>query len=300
MQHILSAAQFDRERLEKFLAAASRMAECVKCDGARIADGKVLATFFYEPSTRTRLSFETAMLRLGGHVISVPDKSVSSVKKGESVEDTVRVLSGFADVIAMRSDTTGFLERAAAVSTVPIINAGDGGDGEHPTQSLLDLFTISRYFSLETPLRVTFVGDMKYGRTVHSLAPLLRNFPEVQLRFVSPKELALPKKYQADGDEHLTEISENILKNTDVLYVTRIQEERFADRAQYEKLKNKFHFTAEKIKIMPKNSILLHPLPRVGEIDPAVDALPQATYFEQAHNGVPVRMTLIAQLLDLL
>lgn len=300
MQHVLSATQFDRERLEKFLAATRRMAECVKCDGARMADGKILATFFYEPSTRTRLSFEAAMLRLGGHVISVPDKSVSSVKKGETVEDTVRILSGFADVIAMRSDTTGFLERAAAVSSVPIINAGDGGDGEHPTQSLLDLFTISQHFPLDQPLRVTFVGDMKYGRTVHSLAPMLRNFPQMQLRFVSPETLVLPQKYQAKGEEYLTEISDTILKDTDVLYVTRVQEERFSNRKKYEQLRDAFRFTPEKIQKMPDRGIVLHPLPRVNEISSEVDMLPQAKYFEQARNGVPVRMTLIAQLLGLL
>ncbi|MBT3349395.1 aspartate carbamoyltransferase [bacterium] len=299
MKHILSAAQFDRAELEKILALAARMAENLKSDGTRLADGKILATLFYEPSTRTRLSFETAMLRIGGHVISTPDTKFSSVQKGETVEDTIRILSGFADVIAMRSSEIGFAERAAKVSAVPILNAGDGA-GEHPTQSLLDLFTISKYFSLDKKICVTFVGDLKFGRTVHSLTTVLRNFPNVQLRFVAPDELKIPEKYRQPADEIFTEISPEILKTTDVLYVTRVQEERFADRAQYERLRDTFIFDAEKISQLPKKSIVLHPLPRINEISPEVDALPQAKYFEQARNGVPVRMALISYVLNLI
>lgn len=301
MKHVLSAKQFEKSELLALLARAKDMEKVLEKGGTDLAQGKILATFFYEPSTRTRLSFETAMNRLGGRVISTPDAiHISSVTKGETVEDTTRILSGFADVIAMRSKDVGYAERAAKVSPVPILNAGDG-PGEHPTQSLLDLFTIQKYFDLESDLVVTFVGDMKYGRTVHSLETVLRHFPNIQINFVAPASLEIPAEhFHADkGDQKFTELTDEILSQSDVIYDTRVQEERFADHDEYMKLRDAFIFDAQKVSHMKPNAMLLHPLPRVNEIAPEVDTLPQAKYFEQARNGVPVRMAIIATVLGI-
>ncbi|MCF7812521.1 aspartate carbamoyltransferase [Candidatus Gracilibacteria bacterium] len=300
MNHVLNAAQFDQKQLLEILKQAQEMEKILAKGTSDLAQGKILATFFYEPSTRTRLSFETAMHRLGGKVISTPDAAVSSVRKGETVEDTTRILSGYADVIAMRSKDVGYAERAAKVSSVPILNAGDG-PGEHPTQSLLDLFTISKYFDIQKPLTVTFVGDLKYGRTVHSLETILRNFPHIQMHFVAPEVLQIPEKhFQASaGDQKHTELQNDILQTSDVVYATRVQEERFEDRDEYLRLRDSFIFDREKVSMMKSNALLLHPLPRVNEITSEVDSLPQAKYFEQARNGVPLRMALIARALNL-
>jgi aspartate carbamoyltransferase catalytic subunit len=301
MKHILSAKQFQKSELLALLERAQEMEEILKKGGTDIARQKVLATFFYEPSTRTRLSFEAAMNRLGGRIISTPDAiNISSVTKGEIVEDTTKILAGFADVIVMRSKEIGYAKRAAKVSTVPILNAGDG-PGEHPTQSLLDLFTIQKYFDLERNLTVTFVGDMKYGRTVHSLETILRHFPNVRLNFVAPQILEIPiQHFQPEkGDQKYTVLTDEIIAQSDVIYDTRIQEERFEDRDEYLRLRDTFIFDVQKVSQMKSNAILLHPLPRVNEIAQAVDSLPQAKYFEQARNGVPMRMALIASVLDL-
>lgn len=302
MHHVLSAQQFSKSELLLILKQAEEMEKVLAQGGTDIAHNKILATFFYEPSTRTRLSFETAMLRLGGKVISTPNAlAVSSVTKGETVEDTARILSGFADIIAMRSKEVGYAERAAKVSSVPILNAGDG-PGEHPTQSLLDLFTIKKYFNLEKPLQLVFVGDMKYGRTVHSLETILRHFPNIALTFIAPSSLEIPLKHfhPEKGDQKMTQLTDEILEQSDVIYDTRVQEERFEDRNEYLKLRDAFIFDEKKVARMKKNAILMHPLPRVNEIASAVDGLPQAKYFEQARNGVPVRMALIARALKLI
>ncbi len=301
MRHVLSAPQFDKPELLEIMSQAADMENILTTKGfSTMAEGKILATFFYEPSTRTRLSFETAMNRLGGKVISVSDGQNSSAKKGESVEDTMQVISGYADVIAMRSSEIGFAERATKTSLVPIINGGDG-PGEHPTQSLLDLYTIQKQFGLGKPLRIAFVGDLKYGRTVHSLQNLLRNFDNFSMDWVAPKELDIQDKYfNAGTDRKFTELTDEVLAEADIVYMTRIQQERFDDLSEYERLKDVFILDAAKVAKMKKEAIILHPLPRVDEIATDVDPLPQAKYFEQARNGVPVRMTLIARALELI
>ncbi len=301
MRHVLSAPQFDKEELIEIMNQSADMENILTSKGySNMAEGKILATFFYEPSTRTRLSFETAMNRLGGKVISVSDGGNSSAKKGETVEDTMQVISGYSDVIAMRSSEIGFAERATKTSLVPIINGGDG-PGEHPTQSLLDLYTIKKQFDLEKPLRVACVGDLKNGRTVHSLQKLLRNFDNISIDWVAPKELDIQDKYfNAETDRKFGELTEEVLAEADVVYMTRIQQERFENKAEYERLKDVFILNAEKVSKMKKEAIILHPLPRVDEIATDVDALPQAKYFEQASNGVPVRMALIARALELI
>ena len=301
MRHVLSAPQFNKTELLEIMNQAADMEKILTTKGhSNMAEGKILATFFYEPSTRTRLSFETAMNRLGGKVISVSNGGNSSVKKGESVEDTMHVISGYADVIAMRSIEKGYAERASKTSLVPIINGGDGS-GEHPTQSLLDLYTIQKHFKLERPLKIAFVGDLKYGRTVHSLSNLLRNFENFSVDWVAPKELDIQDEYfDPAKDKKFNELSTEVLKGADIVYMTRVQQERFEDHAEYERLKDIFILDAAKVAHMKDEAIILHPLPRVDEIATDVDPLPQAKYFEQARNGVPVRMTLIARALELI
>jgi aspartate carbamoyltransferase catalytic subunit len=301
MRHVLSASQFSKEELLEIMQQSVEMEKLLESGGTDMAKGKILATLFYEPSTRTRLSFETAMNRLGGKVISTSDVTFSSVSKGETIEDTIRILSGYADVVAMRSKEVGYADRAAKMSDVAVLNAGDGA-GEHPTQSLLDLYTIQKYFTLDEPLNVVFVGDMKYGRTVHSLETILRNFDNVTISFVAPEAIHIPDSHFKPelGDKKFNELNDEIISNADVIYDTRVQEERFEDRDEYMRLRDAFIFDVEKVSKMKPNAILLHPLPRVNEITAEVDVLPQAKYFEQAKNGVPVRMTLIARGLELI
>ena len=301
MRNVLSASQFDKAELLEIMQQAAQMEKYLEAGGTDMAKGKILATLFYEPSTRTRLSFETAMNRLGGSVISTSDVTFSSVTKGETIEDTIRILSGYADVVAMRSKEVGYADRAAKFSSVPVLNAGDGA-GEHPTQSLLDLFTITKYFTLDEPLHVVFVGDLKYGRTVHSLETILRNFDNVKITFVAPEAIHIPDNHfkPEAGDTKLNELNDEILQTADVIYDTRVQEERFADKDEYLRLRDAFIFDVEKVSKMKPNALLLHPLPRITEITADVDDLPQAKYFEQARNGVPVRMTLIARALELI
>jgi aspartate carbamoyltransferase catalytic subunit len=301
MRHVLSAPQFDKAELLEIMRQSADMEQILKSKKmCTLAEGKLLATFFYEPSTRTRLSFETAMNRLGGKVISVSDGNSSSAKKGETVEDTMLIISGYADVIAMRSSVMGYAKRASIVSRVPILNAGDGA-GEHPTQSLLDLYTIQKKFGLEKPLRIAFVGDLKYGRTVHSLSTLLRNFENFSIDWVAPKELDIQDKYFNEKiDRKFKNLTDEVLAEADIVYMTRVQQERFEDNAEYERLKDVFILDAKKVAKMKPSAIILHPLPRVDEIATDVDASPQAKYFEQARNGVPVRMALIARALEII
>lgn len=299
MKHVLSADQFSRTDLDHIMQRSAEMEAILKKGGSKMCDGRILGALFYEPSTRTRLSFETAMMRLGGNVISESDVTFSSQSKGEVIEDTIRIVGGYADVIALRTKVKGEAKIAAHYSPVPVLNGGDGS-GEHPTQSLLDLYTIVKHHKIgEEKLKIAFVGDLKYGRTVHSLAKILRNYDGVTLDFVAPEVIQMPSEYVKPGDLIHTELTDAILQSADVIYDTRMQKERFEDIEQFNQVKNAFIFTPEMVQQMKPDATLMHPLPRVNEIMQRVDKLPQARYFEQALNGVPVRMSLIAEALGL-
>lgn len=298
-RHLVSTKDLARADVDVLFGLADEMDDVLKKGGDDRLHGKMLASLFFEPSTRTRLSFETAMLRLGGQVITADGLQFSSLYKGETVEDTMRVVGQYADIIAMRHPEAGSALRAASVSPVPFINAGDG-PGEHPTQALLDLLTIQKERGRMDDLHITMVGDLKYGRTVHSLVQLLFLSQSIRFTFVAPDALALPADIIALLDEkgipydHTTHLSDGL--DADVLYMTRIQKERFADPAQYEELKDAYVLKAEHVR--QRDCTILHPLPRVGEIAVDVDVLPQAAYFRQARNGLLLRMALIATLLD--
>lgn len=299
MKHVLSADQFSRSDLDQLMLRSAEMERILQQGGSKMADGKILGALFYEPSTRTRLSFETAMLRLGGNVISETDVTFSSQTKGEVIEDTIRIVGGYADVIALRTKVKGEAKVAAHYSPVPVLNGGDGS-GEHPTQSLLDLFTIVKQHPIgKKPLKVAFVGDLKYGRTVHSLAKILRQYDGVALQFIAPEVIQMPSEYVQPGDDIRTTLDAETLRAADVIYDTRMQKERFEDIEAFNQVRNAFIFTPEMVSTMKPDAILMHPLPRVNEIMQRVDSLPQARYFEQALNGVPVRMTLIAEVLGI-
>lgn len=297
--HLVSVEQVTRADADAILTVTEEMEKVLEKGGDDRLKGKILASLFYEPSTRTRLSFESAMMRLGGQVLTADGVQTSSLYKGESIEDTIRMASGYADVICMRHPTKGSAQKAADAATVPFVNAGDG-PGEHPTQALLDLYTIRKERGTVEGLHVAMVGDLKFGRTVHSLSLLLTLFPGIRLTFVSPAELTMPDfvtdKLAAKGtsferSEHL----EDALK-ADVLYMTRIQKERFESAEEYEKVKDAFVLRAEDAR--PSKASILHPLPRLNEIETGVDELLNAAYFRQARNGVPVRMALLSLLLD--
>lgn len=264
---------------------------------------RILAALFFEPSTRTRLSFESAMLRLGGQVIGFADPSGSSVSKGESLADTVRMAAGYSDIIVIRHPLAGSAKVAADYSSVPVINAGDGPH-EHPTQTLTDLFCIRRAQGRLDGLKVGLCGDLKYGRTVHSLAPMMARFG-AEIVCIAPKELQMPERWmgecQAISGNRPAQVGslEEAISGLDVLYMTRIQRERFDRPEDYERVKNVYILTPEIMKRGQEGMIVLHPLPRVNEITPAVDADPRALYFKQAAGGVPVRMALISLLLGM-
>ena len=269
---------------------------------ARACEGKKLATLFFEPSTRTRLSFEAAMLELGGQVLGFSEASSSSVSKGESVADTAKVVSCYADIIAMRHPREGAPLVAARNASVPVINAGDGGHN-HPTQTLADLLTIYREKGRLCDLTVGFCGDLKYGRTVHSLIEALAARSGIRLALISPAELRLPDYIKKEVlEKHAIPFAETVsleeaLPQLDVLYMTRIQQERFDDRAEYERLKDSYVLTPQKLARAAADAIVLHPLPRVNEIAVAVDDDPRACYFKQVLNGKYMRMALILKLL---
>jgi len=269
---------------------------------AHICDNKILATLFYEPSTRTRLSFETAMMRLGGKVIGFADPKASSVSKGETIGDTARIISGYADIIAMRHWVEGAPRAAAMASTVPVINAGDGGH-QHPTQTLADLMTIHRLKGDFRGLTVGMCGDLKYGRTVHSLLKALSRYEGVNFVFIAPQELSMPEELlrELGGSIRFTETKsmEEAMPQLDILYMTRVQQERFDDPAQYERLKDSYILDREKMALAKPDMMVLHPLPRVNEIAFDVDDDPRALYFDQAVYGMYVRMALIVALLGL-
>ncbi|MBM2850144.1 MAG: pyrB [Anaerolineales bacterium] len=300
-QHILSVAQFARADLEYIFAVAEDMRTMVERVGTfDLLKGKILANLFYEPSTRTSSSFTAAMERLGGSVIPINEVRYSSVAKGESLPDTVRTLECYADVIVLRHPETGSAAIAAQYARKPIINAGDG-IGEHPTQALLDLFTLREELGTIDGLTVTMLGDLKYGRTVHSLAKLLSLF-NVKVHYVSPDILRMPADLMAQlaekglpQAEHST--LDGVLPETDVLYVTRVQKERFENLDEYESVKNAYIISPETMTRAKPKMALMHPLPRVGEISPSVDSDPRAAYFRQMEYGLYVRMALLAMVL---
>ncbi len=300
LNHVLSTRQFSNPLiLQRLFELSLEMEKNVKNEKLfPVLNGKVMAALFYEPSTRTRFSFESAMNRLGGRVISTEAAGqFSSVTKGETLEDTIRIVSGYSDVIVLRHSEQGAAEKAAAVSHVPIINAGDG-IGEHPTQALLDMYTIWREHGRMDALNIILMGDLLYGRTVHSLIQLLCIFPQNTLTLVSPPSLRMPEKYTQILREHhiaYTEVETlpGDLSNVDVLYVTRVQKERFSNAEEYARMKNCCNVDENTLALLPEKTIIMHPLPRVGEISPAIDADPRAAYFRQAGNGLFVRMALL-------
>ena len=302
-QDILSVKQFSRADLDYIFGVAHEMRGMVERIGTfDLLKGKILANLFYEPSTRTSSSFHAAMERLGGSVIPINNVKYSSVSKGESLADTIRSLECYSDVIVLRHPEMGSAAIAADAASKPILNAGDGV-GEHPTQALLDLFTIfSELGEGEIDgMTVTMLGDLKYGRTVHSLARLLTLF-DVKLNYVSPNILKMPAEVMEDVAEKgipQAEYSslEEILPKTDVLYVTRIQKERFSDPTEYEQVKNAFVITPEIMQNAKEEMIVMHPLPRVGEISTDFDKDPRAAYFRQMEYGLYVRMALLAMVL---
>jgi aspartate carbamoyltransferase len=300
---ILSVKQFSRHDLEYIFGVAHEMREMVARVGSfDLLKGKILANLFYEPSTRTSSSFTSAMERLGGSVIPINEVRYSSVSKGESLPDTVRTLECYADVIVLRHPEVGSAALAAEYAKKPVINAGDGV-GEHPTQALLDTFTIFEELGegVVDGLTVTMLGDLKYGRTVHSLARLLSLY-QVKLNYVSPDILRMPQEVIQEVAEtgiHQSEYTslDTVLTETDVLYVTRVQKERFEDAAEYDKVKDAFGINPEIMKVAKQEMIVMHPLPRVTEISMDFDNDPRAAYFRQMEYGLYVRMALLAMVL---
>jgi aspartate carbamoyltransferase len=300
-QHILAVAQFTRVDLEYIFAVAEEMRTMVERVGTfDLLHGKILANVFYEPSTRTSSSFTAAMERLGGSVIPINEVRYSSVAKGETLIDTVRTLECYCDVIVLRHPETGAAATAARYLRKPLINAGDG-TGEHPTQALLDLFTIQEDLGRLEGLTVTLLGDLKYGRTVHSLSRLLRLYG-AKLNYVSPEILRMPstliEELRAAGVEQkeYRELNE-VLPQTDVLYITRVQKERFENPEEYEMVKDAYVITPETLKQAKKEMVVMHPLPRLTEITVEVDIDPRAAYFRQMEYGLYVRMALLAMVL---
>ncbi len=300
LKNIISAKQFDKLTIEEIFRRVDQI-KSGKYDN-NVMSGKIMSTLFYEPSTRTRLSFESSMLRLGGGVISTESAAeFSSASKGETLEDTIRVVNAFSDVIVLRHFAAGASEIAQRYSRVPIINAGDG-NGEHPSQALLDLYTIFSKFS-DKDITVAMVGDLLNGRTIHSLSVLLSLYPKIRLIYVSPQALAIPKSLKTFLKNKKIKFSETLdldaaLKNADVIYQTRIQKERFKNETDYIKFKGLYILDKNSLKHLKKKAVIMHPLPRVNEITSDVDKDPRAIYFEQVQNGLYVRMSLLLYLFD--
>ena len=295
---IISIEDFSREEINYILNISKTM-EPLASKGSDMLKGKILATLFFEPSTRTRLSFEAAMLKLGGSIIGFAEAEIASVKKGENLADTVRTVENYADVIALRHPLEGAAKLAAEFSKVPIINGGSGAE-EHPTQALIDLYTMQKEKGKIDGLKIALVGDLRYGRTVHSLAYALSLY-NVELHLISPESLRMRRevlrtiqnKIPVTEDSNL----EKVIPQIDVLYVTRIQKERFPDPAEYAKVKGVYKIDLKTLSNAKKDLIILHPLPRVDEIAAEVDNTSQARYFQQVWNGVVVRMALLALVL---
>jgi len=296
---IISIKDFNREEIDYILKVASRMEPLAKT-GSDMLKGKILATLFFEPSTRTRLSFESAMHRLGGSTIGFAEAEIASVKKGENLADTIRTVENYADIIALRHPLEGAARLAAEFAEAPIINAGSGAE-EHPTQALLDLYTIVKEKGRIDGLSIALMGDLRYGRTVHSLAYAFSMY-DVKLYLVSPEILRMRKEVLKALKEKKIEVIEKsrveeIISDIDVLYVTRIQKERFPDPAEYAKVRGSYRVDLETLKNAKEDLVILHPLPRVNEIAPEVDYTPHAKYFKQVWNGIIVRMALLALIL---
>ena len=302
MRHLIDPLDLTQQEITQLLDLADRIC----ADPAayqEVANHKKLATLFYEPSTRTRLSFEAAMLNLGGHVLGFPSENVSSATKGESVADTIRVVSCYADIVAMRHPKEGAPLRASRYSRIPVINAGDGGH-QHPTQTLTDLMTIRRRMGRLDDLTIGLCGDLKFGRTVHSLLKTMARCKNVRFVLISPEELRVPDYIindvlEANGIPYKeTRSLEESMPELDILYMTRIQRERFSSEEEYFRLKDSYILTPEKMKAAKPDMRVLHPLPRVNEISVAVDSDPRACYFKQALYGKYMRMALILKLLE--
>jgi aspartate carbamoyltransferase catalytic subunit len=294
MKHIIESQQFDQKSLSKLFKLADQLEK--KKDSSM--KNKIMASLFYEPSTRTRFSFESAMLRLGGNVITTENaKEFSSAAKGETLEDSIRVINNYADVIVLRHSEEGASKRASLVSDIPVINAGDG-PGQHPTQALLDLYTIQRELRKINGITIALVGDLKHGRTVRSLVYLLGKYKNIKIYLVSPEGLKIGNDIKEYLNKHRVDYAEtedllSIIKIVDVVYQTRIQKERFESIKEYEKFKGCYQINLEIVNQMKAKSIIMHPLPRVDEILPEVDTSPKAIYFKQAYYGLLIRMALL-------
>ena len=303
MRHLIDSLDLSVAETQEILDLADRI-EGDSAAYAHCADGKILATLFYEPSPRTRLSFETAMLNLGGRTLGFAGAEQCSATKGETVADTARVVSCYADIIAMRHPKEGAPLRASMYSRIPVINAGDGGHN-HPTQTMIDLLTIRQRKGHLDHLKIGFCGDLKFGRTVHSLVNSLVRYPGNEFYFISPEELKIPDYLVEDTLKptnvpyHEVSSLEDTLPELDVLYMTRVQKERFFNEEDYIRLKDIYILDQEKLNLAKADMPVLHPLPRVDEIAPGVDADPRAAYFQQVLNGKFIRMALILSLLDL-
>ena len=302
LRHLMSPLDFTTDELEEMFNVANKIEKNMS-EYYHMCDGKIMATCFYEPSTRTRLSFETAMLRLGGKVIGFADASNSSASKGESVSDTIRVISSFADICAMRHPKEGAPMVAAASSLIPVINAGDGGH-QHPTQTLADLLTIRSLHGELSNFTIGLCGDLKFGRTVHSLINALSRYPGIKFIFISPKELRIPdyitEMLNVRGISYEEVIRlEDVIPDLDFLYMTRVQKERFFNEEDYVRLKDFYILDEKKLSKAKSTMSILHPLPRVNEITVEVDDDPRACYFKQVQYGLYVRMALILTLLDM-
>ncbi len=302
MRHLMSPLDFSVEELDKLMDLANDI-ERHPDKYAHVCEGRILATLFYEPSTRTRLSFESAMLRLGGKVLGFSNAASSSAAKGESVSDTIRIVSCYADICAMRHNKEGAPMVASQVSGIPVINAGDGGH-QHPTQTLTDMLTIRSLKGHLNHLKIGLCGDLKFGRTVHSLINALVRYDDISFVFISPEELRIPDYIREDVLDakgvsyEEVERLEDVIGNLDILYMTRVQRERFFNEEDYVRLKDFYILDKKKMKLAGPDMLVLHPLPRVNEISVEVDSDPRAAYFRQVQYGVYVRMALILTLLE--
>lgn len=300
IKSLVNIGDYNRDDIYRIIESASRFKQN---PDRNLLKGKVCATLFFEPSTRTRLSFETAVNRLRGRIIGFSDSSTSSSTKGESLKDTIMMVSNYADLIIMRHHLEGSARYASEISPVPVINAGDGSN-QHPTQTMLDLFTIYETQGTLENLTITIVGDLKYGRAVHSLIQGLSYFNPT-FNFVAPEELRIPDKYKTFCDSknisyrEFTEFSPEAINSADILYMTRVQKERFTDLMEYEKVKNVYILHNRMLENSKENLKVLHPLPRVKEIDQDVDENPKAYYFEQAKNGMYTRQAIICDLMEI-
>jgi aspartate carbamoyltransferase catalytic subunit len=300
LKNVISIKDFQKEDINYILDEASKLENIAKSkEKSDALSGKILGMMFFEPSTRTRLSFETAMKRLGGNCIGFQNSNTSSVVKGESLADTAKMIESYADALVIRHDLEGVSRFISEIVDVPVINAGDGA-GQHPTQTILDLYTMKKEFGKIEGLKVALVGDLKYGRTVHSLVYALAIY-DVEMTFVSPDELKMPKNVIHDLEKNNIKINEttnikDVIDNVDVLYVTRIQKERFPDFEDYMKIKGAYLINKELIK--GKDLIVMHPLPRIDEISTDIDDTKYNKYFEQAFNAVPVRMAILKNIIE--